>query len=339
MRTVMRSSRATMAAVAALVFALQTGAEAQVPPEDPGAPVPGDDGGPPREPDAPGHTPDADVETRRTALFFEGHKAASEGRWAEAAAKWREVVALRSAPRALIALARAESMQNHLLAAKALLIQARNDAQMSLLAEDRAAAELDLAVLLPAIPRVRIVIDGPRPRELTVWAGGQKVPLVDDHAELDPGRHQLSVRALGHRPHRAQVDVARGETTMVRARLVPWDATAEGERAPSPAKDYAAPGVLGAAGLVVVGVGFTLMGVGRLSQDEAVELCGGRRVGCPETARYPALRGRDEILAGDALVGIGGAAVAASVAWMIALAATGEPVPPDRAADGLRLSF
>jgi hypothetical protein len=102
---------------------------------------------------------------------------------------------------------------------------------------------------------------------------------------------------------------------------------------------YAGPVTLASAGGTVLGVGLTLIGVGVASQDEARELCGGDVSNCPESARYPALRGRDEILAGDVLTAVGGTALAASIAWMIGVAAT-EPTPAVApAAEGFILRF
>ena len=66
-------------------------------------------------------------EAKRTTLFQEAKKLASEGRWAEASAGLREVIAIRSAPKALIALALVERELLHHLEAKRLLEQAVAD--------------------------------------------------------------------------------------------------------------------------------------------------------------------------------------------------------------------
>ena len=52
-------------------------------------------------------------EERRTRLFKEGKAAGDAGQWAEAADRFRQVVALRSAPKALIALGVAEEYLGH----------------------------------------------------------------------------------------------------------------------------------------------------------------------------------------------------------------------------------
>src|SRR5262245_21357060 len=69
------------------------------------------------------------AEGRRTELYREGVTLGEQGDWAGAARKFREVVQIRSAPKALLALAVAEAKQGHLLEAKRINETALVDAQ------------------------------------------------------------------------------------------------------------------------------------------------------------------------------------------------------------------
>lgn len=269
----------------------------------------------------------SDSEARRRALFEEGNRAAVEGRWVDAAANFRQVVALRSAPRALIAQAEAERNLDHLLLAKELLVQAIRDATSRNLVADRLDAERLLSTLAPTIPRVRLARAVGSPKQLTALVDGAKRLIVDDQIEVDPGEHTLTLRALDFNPQYTTVTLQRGEVKRVPVRLTAWNDEVSAPVAPARGPSFTAPLLVGSGGLVMAGLGFTLMGLGRLSQDEARELCSGELTGCPLEAQYPAYRGRDEILAGDALVAVGGSALLASVAWTIVLAVT-QPAAP-----------
>lgn len=269
----------------------------------------------------------SDSEARRRALFEEGNRAAVEGRWVDAAANFRQVVALRSAPRALIAQAEAERNLDHLLLAKELLVQAIRDATSRNLVSDRLDAERLLSTLAPTIPRVRLARAVGSPKQLTALVDGAKRLITDDQIELDPGEHTLTLRALDFNPQYTTVSLRRGDVKQVPVRLTAWNDEAPAPGAPARGPSFTAPLIVGSGGLVIAGLGFTLMGLGRLSQDEARELCSGDLTGCPLEAQYPAYRGRDEILAGDALVAVGGSALLASVAWTIVLVVT-QPAAP-----------
>src|SRR5512139_4197421 len=86
-------------------------------------------------------------EARRTKLFQDAKRLADEGRWAEAVGPLREVVRIRSAPKALIALAVVERELVHYLEARRLLLRAIEDARAHSLADDERAAKEALAAL------------------------------------------------------------------------------------------------------------------------------------------------------------------------------------------------
>src|SRR5262245_16639371 len=69
------------------------------------------------------------VEGARTEMYREGVTLAEAGRWGEALEKFQRVVAIRSAPRALLALAAAEEHVGRLVSAKRTYGKARDDAR------------------------------------------------------------------------------------------------------------------------------------------------------------------------------------------------------------------
>src|SRR5262245_16871793 len=73
--------------------------------------------------------PDEAIERERTGLYKEGVALAEAGRWGEALERFQHVVAIRSAPRALMALAAAEEHVGRLVSAKRTYGKARDDAR------------------------------------------------------------------------------------------------------------------------------------------------------------------------------------------------------------------
>ncbi len=345
---VMRSRVLAVLTLASATFTPRAFAQAQQPPPAPQAEErPAE---PPVEPPPP-----IDPEVRRAELFSLGRSKAAEGKWAEAAGHFREVLALRSAPRALLALAIAEQELGHLLSARALLLRASQEAVGPDLAADKARIELTLATLLPTIPRVRLVRAAGDGKVLTAHVDGKLERLVDGHFEVDPGEHEVRLRAQGFKTKRITFVAKRGEITLVQVgRLVAAESTLEEEEPvaaappppPSLSRALVGPTVLGIGGLGTMALGFGLLAMGTGHQDDALATCAGRHMGCPESARYDALRGRDEIYAGDALIGVGAAALGAGVIWIIVTAASRPSTEPTKkeptavpTASGLALRF
>src|SRR5450631_3529256 len=80
-------------------------------------------------PVSPSAVASGDPEARRSALYRDGVSFADAGRWEEAVAKFREVVAIRSAPPALFTLGQAEEHVGRYVSAKRAYAKAQSDAQ------------------------------------------------------------------------------------------------------------------------------------------------------------------------------------------------------------------
>jgi tetratricopeptide (TPR) repeat protein len=270
---------------------------------------------------------DAD-EKRRTQLFIEARKLADEGRFAEAVAPLREVLRIRSAPKALIALALVERELTHLLEARRLLEEAIAAAQKAQLPDDEAAAKSVLAELVPTIPRIDLE-DADRFEGLRVFVDDQPAVKLDGRVLLDPGNRVVRLEAPGHPPQRETVLALVGRATTIYVALdtqkpagdgdVGGDDTSGGGRL-LPA--FVGPAILGGTGVVAMGVGLTLMGLGSSDQSDARALCRGMTSNCPLASRPLAESGADKIIAGDVVFAVGGAFVVGGAVWL-ALELTG----------------
>jgi hypothetical protein len=257
-------------------------------------------------------------EKRRTELFLQARKLADEGRFAEAVAPLREVLRIRSAPKALIALALVERELAHLLEARDLLEQAIDEAQKARLSDDEAAARNALRELLPTIPRIDLE-DAESWEGLEVFVDDKPAVKLDGRILVDPGERVVRLEAPGHAPQRETVVALVGRSTTIYVGAV----RPAGSGAPREAGDgdsflprFVGPAVVGGTGLVALGVGFTLMGLGAGDQSDARDLCGGGTTGCPEASRPLAESGADKIIAGDVVAAIGGALVIGGGVWL-----------------------
>ena len=131
---------------------------------------------------APAGAQPASDESRRTELFLQGKRLADEGRWSEAVVPLREVVAIRSAPKALLALAVVERQLMHFVEARALLERAESDAKAAALEDDAAAARQALDDLEKIIPRLILAGDALDPRAAV---------FVDDRAPARRRQHAV----------------------------------------------------------------------------------------------------------------------------------------------------
>src|SRR5690606_16085992 len=102
----------------------------------------------------------------------------------------QRIVELRSAPKALIALAYAELKLGHLLRARALYSRARDDARASSLGADEAAAQLGLDHVARRIPKLVLLLPEDIPAyQVKARLDGRPVLIRDGEVEVDPGDH------------------------------------------------------------------------------------------------------------------------------------------------------
>lgn len=277
------------------------------------------------EPPAP---PSAADEERRNRLFREGKAAADAGEWAEAADKFRQVVALRSAPKALIALGVAEEKRGHLVAALAAYKQAREEAADKALTDDLKTANTALDAIRPRIPRLTFspagALDG-----ATLELDGARVRPEDGVLLVDPGDHNLVAASPTRGTFRTTVSLrerARREIAIVFSPSTgPTSTQDPGPIGPAPDKGGVTPPPTGAiviavTGVALAGAGAALFGVGSSEYSKSDEVCPGPS--CTPDVLDRGNGGRTQIIAGDVLMIAGGAAVAVGAVWWIVKAAS-----------------
>jgi tetratricopeptide (TPR) repeat protein len=263
---------------------------------------------------APGDTlADSATEKERTQLYREGVAAAEAGRWAEALERFQRVVALRTAPRALLALAAAEEHVGRLVGAKRTYGEARDDARAQKDEATATKAEAALAALEPRIPSVAIML----PADVTdaeALIDGARIEISTQGVFVDPGVYRLVVTASGRPPFETRVALAAGQRRDVAvifptpgaptALALPGDAGPQPSRAARTGPPLAS-WILGGAGVAALGVGLGIRLAARSTYDEA------KAAGQIDRGNDA----RDNIIAGTIVMGAGAALLGAGGVW------------------------
>ncbi|MBL9027965.1 MAG: hypothetical protein JNL21_37585 [Myxococcales bacterium] len=256
-------------------------------------------------------------EARRTKLFQEGKRLADEGRWSEAVVPLREVVVIRSAPKALIALAVVERQLMRFVEAHALLERAEAEAKAGSLAEDAQAARAALDDLDKVIPRVVLQGDAADP-SAEVFVDDRAPVRRGDELLLDPGEHVVRVELPRRAPHRERLSIAPGQVVKIAVAGVapppPSAPIAAGVATEGPS--VMGPLTLGGSGIALAGAGLAFMIIGWNNQVDAENECGGT-VGCSPTLQDLVDDGATKIVVGDVLLGVGGAAALGGAIWLV----------------------
>src|SRR5262249_9209921 len=141
-----------------------------------------------------------DHEQERTALYREGVAFAEAGRWADALKKFQAVVAIRSAPAALVAMGTAQEKLGLLASARRTYSRAHDEARAI---GDQALAEKaagKYAAIQLRVPRIGIHLAGKSASEANVTVDGDRAePSASGDVEVDPGEHRVAVTAAGER--------------------------------------------------------------------------------------------------------------------------------------------
>ncbi len=259
-------------------------------------------------------------EERRTRLFKEGKAAADAGQWVEAAEKFRKVVDIRSAPKALIALGVAEEHLGRLVAALAAYKQAREEAADKALADELKTANAALDAIKPRVPRL-VFSPADAAESAQIEVDGVPVKLASGALQVDPGEHAIAATSAGKGTFRTTATVKEGEAFTVTltfgAEGSPTaTATSTGD-APSGGAPRPPAGalVIGIAGVVAAGVGGALYGLGSGQYADADKQCPG--AGCTAAVLSSGNGARTTMIAGDILIGAGAAALAGAGVWWI----------------------
>lgn len=263
-------------------------------------------------------------EAKRTRLFKEGRSSFDDGKWQDAADKFRAVVEMRSAPKALIALAAAEEKLGHLGEAKRLYERAREDAQEAKLPKDQEEAAARLRELLPRVPRIAVKVPS-GVDDAVIEIDGKPAEIQFGNADVDPGERTVTVTASGRKQFREVVTVAEGERKEVQVVLDPL------HEAPPPPPPDTGPGPPPVGAIILAGVGLgagaagaVLWVMARNKETEIEEACGGVKQ-CPASLKPEAEAAATKIILGDILVGVGGAAIIGGGIWWLASGGKSEP--------------
>lgn len=264
----------------------------------------------------------ADAEGERTKLFAEGRALAEKGKYAEAAEKFRAVIKLRSAPKALIALAAVEEQQRRFLSALRLYERARLDAIAAKLLEDQQTAEAGIARVDDLLPRLHVRVPPARAASAALAIDGAPVAQPWTAICLDPGVHRVVVELDGRERFRADITLAARDRRVLE---VSADEASPVTSTPPPRSPLAWPPlVLGGTG-ALVGVAGALVLVSGLRDEDA------RRRECPNDTcpkDTPTDNpGRTKIIVGDVMVIAGGAALVGGAIWFAARYVGSTPSP------------
>jgi hypothetical protein len=219
-----------------------------------------------------------------------------------------------------------ESLENF----RAFLAAPVEEATMSL----REHAERFVGDLEPRVASVRIAIQPDGLGELEITLDGVAVPVaaLGRPRLVNPGTHQITATAQGYREARTTVSVEEGGTADARLVLEPAPQSVAGPQQHSPkphdsrAREPAAeepfpvgPVTLLATGAAAIGVGLAVGWIG-VGEAEAA----------PTKDGPDADAARTKTIAGDVVTGVGIAAAAAGVIWLI-VEATNDDEGADRA--------
>ena len=264
----------------------------------------------------------SDREDERSALYRVGVAQADAGRWAEAVETFNKVIAIRSAPPALFTLGQAEEHLGHLVSADRTYHKALTDARAAGNQEVASPAQKAITAVEARVPHVVVRLGGSIVEGARATVDGDSVS-PGATCDVDPGDHDVIVRAPGARTFTRRVHVVEGETLDVSAVLEPTGAS-HASRSPASARSGEEQGstfpfgpvILGGVGAAVAVAGYVVRAGGQSDYDAASAQCPGG--GCTEQSLVDAGNsGRSRIILGTALLGTGVAAVAGAGLWWI----------------------
>lgn len=257
-----------------------------------------------------------EMEQRRTQLFKEGRAAAAAGKWSEAAEKFRAVVEIRTAPKALIALALAEQHEGHFVEAKRLCEKARIDAHAAQNKDDEDAAAQALRGLEGHVPSIALRIPEDV-RGVSVTIDGRPADLKGGEVDVDPGERSVVVSAPGRVDFQAKVVAEEGKRSELEVMLPLQSSRKPGaQSAGHVATPPAGVFILGGVGVAAGVAGVVLLAKGKEGERDVSKVCSDVSKCSPEV-QANADAAETKIIAGDVLIGVGAAALAGGALWWI----------------------
>jgi hypothetical protein len=261
-------------------------------------------------------------EQERSALYRDGVALAEAGQWSEALTKFQAVVAIRSAPAALIALGTAQEKFGKLASARRTFERAENEAKVQHDPSLAQKASAKSAALESRVARLSVHLSD---KSAAVTLDGERTTLPDDgRVEVDAGEHTVAATSADARPFEQRVTVADGETKEMAVEFAPATssaapiATTEQAAQTKPPSSGPPTGalILGGVGLGAVVIGAVVYGVARPTYNagESVRNC--PDPSCVEK-RKQANDAIGPILAGSIVAFTGVGAVAGAGLWWL----------------------
>jgi hypothetical protein len=161
------------------------------------------------------------------AAASEGLKAYEAKRWADALDLFARAESLVHAPPHLLYMARANQQLGHLVRARELYLRIRSENvtpdKPRAFQEAQAEAVTELATLDPAIPYVKVVVQGGAGKSFTVTADGQALnaALLGVSRPMDPGEHKFQASGDGVRSELVTLSLKKGANETVTLDLKP----------------------------------------------------------------------------------------------------------------------
>ena len=239
-------------------------------------------------------------------LFREASRMAKGGDWESACERYERSLSLHPAAITLYSLAVAQRTTGQRVSAlenfRAFLRAERSRKARAY----EARARIAIDELEREVAHVTISVT-PLPADVLVELDGTRVPSVALGLArlLDPGEHTVVISAPGYEPARRTFEVGTGDRIDVDLSLA--RSVAEGDRADRDVEQAFPvwPIVVTGAGAVLIVSGVAVGAVGLSEADGAVD--GSER----------AEKARQKGVAGDVMIGIGGATAAAGIAWLV----------------------
>jgi len=265
-------------------------------------------------------------ERERASLYNEGLALVDAGRWEEALQKFQAVVAIRSAPRALVALALAQEKTGKLTAAKRTYVKVQADAREGGEIEMVEKASSSLTALEPLIPKLALKFAAGS-IDAAITLDGVPVIAKPEGIDIDPGEHRIVATAQGYRPFELSFAVSQRQRKEILVELK-REPDARASRVtepppPDPAADRSSPSrfgpplpvwILAGAGATATAVGLVVRFKARSDYDAASADCPGNHCFSDEAmTRGNAARSR--MVAGTVIAGVGGLTIAGAGVW------------------------
>ena len=258
-------------------------------------------------------------EQERTSLYREGVSLAETGHWAQALKKFETVVAMRSAPAALVALATAQEKAGKLASAKQTFLKARADAQALGDTELAQKAEKARTALEDRIARIVVLLPaGTSGAEVAIDGSPATADLKG--IEADPGEHHIVVKVAGQPPFQQRFALAAEQKKEIAVQFVSEGAPDRALGSVALSSDAVSSGppvgswILGGAGVAATVIGLVVRFNGQARYDEVSAQCPGEK--CASQAEADeANAARDRMLSGSIVAGAGVGLLASAGLW------------------------